>query len=559
MLDKQTKDNLSVLIVASLEGTLSVQQKTQLNNLLDANATARQYYMEYIDLHVSIKQVTEIPEVPDAPDLIAEVISENYIFEDQQELSSDNNSNFVTLNSSKQSAQQYHRKQLSFTSLYQVLGAIAAMIAVAFILNTIMRLGNQLPTAPIILAKLSDSVDAIWSGDVEVGDSLYRRTYELQSGYAEVTFPDNTKVVFQGPAEFELESRNSVYVEKGKLTAIIGDNIGFTVNSKNVKVVDVGTEFGVDIDGAGNSDVHVFDGEILLYPALSKGQYSKTAKQSIYQGQARRVDGKKQITEIAINELAFIRQKEFEIISRGTEGSSYDRWLAYSYQMRHNPDLVAYYTFDKNENQPEVLENLSIATKGSMDGQLQSTMAEDLPEWTTGRFPEKCSLAFDRDKNQQVVVPRDKQFQITGPITIAAWVDANASGQIVTNRIPAGHCNYRMTIYKNLLEFMRIDVTQNYTDAVNSVLADDADAKWHLVAVTHDNKVVKFYFDGELVGNKEYEYYPKAINANLFIGADGSSKGSNYYFNGRIDELAIFKCVISEKDIRGMYQQGKPQ
>ena len=42
---------------------------------------------------------------------------------------------------------------------------------------------------------------------------------------------------------------------------------GYTILTPTAEVVDLGTEFGVDVDDSGASEVHVFDGDVVARPA----------------------------------------------------------------------------------------------------------------------------------------------------------------------------------------------------------------------------------------------------------------------------------------------------
>ena len=121
------------------------------------------------------------------------------------------------------------------------------------------------------------------STPVSLGD-----TFALASGLMEITYDTGAKVILQGPVTYEVESAAGGYLSLGKLTARlekkaeggrrktqIPDLIPnpsfihyplflFAVRTPTAVVTDLGTEFGVEVDQAGNTTSHVFRGSVKL-------------------------------------------------------------------------------------------------------------------------------------------------------------------------------------------------------------------------------------------------------------------------------------------------------
>ncbi|MCG8584997.1 MAG: FecR family protein, partial [Pirellulales bacterium] len=126
------------------------------------------------------------------------------------------------------------------------------------------------------------------------------QTVALASGLIEITYDSGAKVVIEGPAEFviggtkaggtEAQGReagsgepvhpssfilhpsNSGYLALGKLAARCdtSESKGFAIATPNACVVDLGTEFGVEVDASG-SEVAVLSGEVELTTARADG------------------------------------------------------------------------------------------------------------------------------------------------------------------------------------------------------------------------------------------------------------------------------------------------
>lgn len=87
--------------------------------------------------------------------------------------------------------------------------------------------------------------------------------WELESGLAQLRFASGAEVLLEGPARFRVDSAASGTLEFGRLAARVPPRgRGFSVQTPQVKVTDLGTEFGVGVDRDGVTEVHVFSGEV---------------------------------------------------------------------------------------------------------------------------------------------------------------------------------------------------------------------------------------------------------------------------------------------------------
>ena len=85
--------------------------------------------------------------------------------------------------------------------------------------------------------------------------------------------------------------------------------------------------------------------------------------------------------------------------------------------------------------------------------------------------------------------------------------------------------------------------------------ASVADGKWHHAVVTKDGSTVTLYLDGASVGSTpmtEATYYTNY--GGIAIGRDGDYSGS--YFNGSLDEVAVYPAALSAARVSTHYQLG---
>lgn len=130
--------------------------------------------------------------------------------------------------------------------------------------------GNQeYPPHSKYVAVLSKTVGSRWASDNPDGvpARLFAgQTLSLDEGYAELTFLSGCTFAMKGPAEIELVSPMVVRAIKGAVWARVGEDAkGFVVETPAGKVIDLGTEFGINVDSTmSTTDVVVFEGAVDL-------------------------------------------------------------------------------------------------------------------------------------------------------------------------------------------------------------------------------------------------------------------------------------------------------
>lgn len=132
------------------------------------------------------------------------------------------------------------------------------------------------------------------------------RKYSLASGLMEIVYDTGVRVILQGPATYEVDSRNGGFLSVGRLTArverraegggrkveetiatandkseIVHQNVSsafpsppsalFSVRTPTATVTDLGTEFGVEVADDGVCEVHVLEGRVKAEWAAAAG------------------------------------------------------------------------------------------------------------------------------------------------------------------------------------------------------------------------------------------------------------------------------------------------
>jgi len=197
--------------------------------------------------------------------------------------------------------------------------------------------------------------------------------------------------------------------------------------------------------------------------------------------------------------------------------------------------LVLYLPFDEGEG--DIAHDMS--GKGN-DGTIHGA------KWVDGKKGK--ALEFN-GRDSYVEIPHSDTLSPQKEITVMAWVFVRegASGElmIVSKGEWAPNLPYELSIVPEEVIFW-----QFYDNAGRDQCAPPAppSGEWHHIAGTYDGERFKCYVDGEL--KKEFPYQGKLPQntANVTIGR--RSTADECYFDGIIDEVAIFERALSEDEIR---------
>lgn len=92
-------------------------------------------------------------------------------------------------------------------------------------------------------------IDAPTTGEVNLraGDVLGAETVSLSGGSARIDFFSGAQIFIEAPAELEIRSAWEAVIHTGRLRAkVLPAARGFVIDSNGRRIVDLGTEFGVD-------------------------------------------------------------------------------------------------------------------------------------------------------------------------------------------------------------------------------------------------------------------------------------------------------------------------
>ncbi|MEZ6057883.1 MAG: FecR family protein [Planctomycetaceae bacterium] len=126
--------------------------------------------------------------------------------------------------------------------------------------------------SPVQFVTLSKVKDPVWERTSMIGDRLGDEIVGLYAGSVELTFDQGAVVTVDGPVEFRPLSTGQLELRRGRLVASVPQKaMGFTVSTPTSTIVDLGTEFEVAVNDAGESDVQVLKGEVEVSAIIPDG------------------------------------------------------------------------------------------------------------------------------------------------------------------------------------------------------------------------------------------------------------------------------------------------
>ena len=191
------------------------------------------------------------------------------------------------------------------SSLMTVVFCAAAVIfLVLFIRLSDMFRGQEVATLTNSLNARGSFADGTMYKGVRL--KVGRKPLTLQGGLVELQFDNEARFVIEAPAEFQILSEDRINLRYGQLYAIVPQQaVGFSVYTENAKVIDLGTEFGIGVDGLGETALHIIKGHVQLIA----GEKANTLSTEVNAGTAKRVsatDGR--VFDIPFDPRKFARQ-----------------------------------------------------------------------------------------------------------------------------------------------------------------------------------------------------------------------------------------------------------
>jgi N-acetylneuraminic acid mutarotase len=178
------------------------------------------------------------------------------------------------------------------------------------------------------------------------------------------------------------------------------------------------------------------------------------------------------------------------------------------------------------------------------------------PTWATGKIG--GALSFD-GVDDYVLIPATTDLDLMR-LTISTWVystnfDHNG---FIFEKTADGNVNtqYNLFIQNSELRFRVKPINSSYSDTKvdQSILSG-----WSFITSSYNSSKRKLFVNGQLVASNDFnETIATNPNGISLIGAYAfNSIGSNYFFNGLIDDVRIYDRALSAEEVQALYNMGQ--
>ncbi|MCM2373558.1 LamG domain-containing protein [Aporhodopirellula aestuarii] len=454
---------------------------------------------------------------------------------------------------------------LTLQSYVGIQARVASPIAVSSVIN-------QQPVVHRGLARIVQRVDCVlevekWgattSEEFHPGESI-----AISQGLLAVEFNNGVVVTLEGPAELEIVTAESAFLHTGKLSALVPESAyGFEIITPSAHCLADGKEFGVSVDGTGNTEAHVFDGEVELVPTRSiVGRSNGTVESDdrLTQGFRMRALMAAQVPSrrVRLDEPWFVtipadRSRFVRIPGRDDEVRS-DIPVT---NLPLTDDLILWFEASQGvqrDNQSRVISWSNLADRSSEDlGSQKSQPAawqvnpSQRPLWKPHTYPVLRhphgwpSIQFGGRKNEE--------FLVTSPVEVGddftAFVIASLRfGKGGTLLKLQGQSSFRISQTLSQPKFVASSTTTKNDKASSyqrSAIKGESNLPDMLVLCavqySHQNNTFDLYVDGRLQGSATPLGSPPKKGTHIF-GAGGS--GDRFFFSGNIAELIVYNHML---------------
>ena len=546
------------LAAACCDQRISTEEHERLQLLLRSDAAARRVYLEYVDLHARLGQR---PGGASSP----ETESGKSWLDEPRDAADGGVPTVAKVAETFGRARQTPKLLPSFAT-----GKAIRWLAVAVSL-TIVAAGLSwwlLPDPvqlPIVVRTIGAETENAQS--LEQGRPLPRGELHLTDGLVELRTGKGAMVVIEAPARFHWPAAERLVLSDGRANAEVPEAaVGFTIETPEAELQDLGTRFGVEVSPQGESRLHVFEGEVLARPSpRRKKNASDVPPRGVRQGEAVVIAQGGELSESRVRGSVFLAPEEVRALDTAWRAGQRRNWQTWAGLIRRDESLVLYSSFAPQsiDRGPQVAEGGSRAAA-----------------CVQGRWPGRRAVEFASSDDRIIV---RFQEEITLPqATFMAWVRLDvcrdryqtlcfAPGSLPINRTdPEFIGRFQWSLNRqSALRFAVVtgeDKTGSdaptFEGAAFSRGGEPVPAsRWQHLAVTYDSetRLVHFFTDGKLNNVSQPNVAPPlVIPGRLILGNVATKTTKPRDLSGRLDEFVILSQVLTEDEIRKAFENGNP-
>ena len=515
------------LFIAKADGTISPEDHSQLSALLKESAEARREWFAFQDAEAALlawsqREAVQRAEVP--PQSLA--------------------------------ARSSSRRP---TAKLLLLGSLAAALAVSAVTWSLWP-RKETPLSPSgsnivtrdeattsAIAVLTRGVDLVWEkadAAPEVNDILSPGELHLRSGVAEIEFFQGARLCMEGPAVIRLVSAGEAYCTSGRFSAEVPPHArGFRLNTPKGDLIDLGTEFGLDLNSSAPA-LHVFKGEVELHQA-------STATRLFTTGQATGLESANDSTRLAADPSAFSFSRDLEARVQSSQRQAFEQWQRTSREWNNDPALRLHLDFQDAAG-ARSLRNMAPEGQDITAGTIVGCT------WAQGRWPGKHALQFRSISDRvRVNIPGSyPQLTLSASVQLHG-LNIRQSSLCMSQGLAAGYMHWQVLHDGSLCLGVGIQenpiVWEDYISPV--VFTPERIGQWVHLAVVYDTagQEVRFFVNGACLSRhpmkRPVELTPALVELGNWTPSPDKRQQPVRNFAGCMDEFRIFARALRDDEI----------
>jgi hypothetical protein len=391
-------------------------------------------------------------------------------------------------------------------------------------------------------------------------DVLGARRLNLRSGRATLAFLSGVTLSLEGPVDVDLVSIDRVFCRRGRLRARVPEGAeGFVVASPGSAVIDMGTEFAMNVEADGRSRVMVFEGAAEAALLSTAGSPERT--QLVERNKSFELDPRThRISEAGARPDGFVTAPDLSDPSLVLDPS-------YAGAVLQSKPL-AYWRFESlaggafpNEiaDGPPLRVNGPVGIAGNSAGNGFAVFKADEP----GQFLFTDHLwKLSREPGHAIefwfLSEGISHASLVGLFPPKDYLSLGHRGRHVHNFLVELTARDRQSLYKpasvRFLHRWPLD-----TRIGNNIFSEYVyvPRRWHHVLAQKNGERMELYFDGEPDHSMPLELDHPTLSCRLVIGRrtpDPLELHDRRPFVGRLDELAIYDHPLSAEEVRHHFE-----
>lgn len=577
--DDALADELSELMVLCFDGVATDRQFARLQHLMETSEEARRFFLlsqaDCVSLRLPDDSLVETeglePADPSAEIFFASLLDDEEI---DDLLHGPPPEPLLIPLLPWEEMEEYRQEESSahpWLSWLRAHPSVGMAVCIVLLISTLLcfspppQAGRKgIPSGTTLAGEVVGAAGCRWANGCEpstAGDRFFiGQQFKLEAGLLEIAYASGAKVILEGPATYQVNSTNSGFLAEGKLTGKVTSSSakGFTVRTPTATVIDVGTEFGIEVAKTGETTSHVFRGAVNLVTMTTGGEstgFILSENASARVERSREHQGDPIVVPCgSAKPKQFVREEQLTPLVR---------WQSQVRDMRRAPAMLAYYDFQQRNGSALVLPNVGPKGGSTLDGTVKHAA------WCDGPVLGRRALEFSGPSDYVWLnVARSSES-----LSLAAWIyvqslenefsallmseSATRPGQVSWGILRDGSmvCD---------IQGMECEGRPHVQSA--AMIGPELLRRWIHVAVTYDrqSRRVCFYRDGQAVSDVAVtadQDVPVQIGP-ATIGRWRDDKvvpqGGPRNFLGRISELAIVGGSLLPEEVHRMYDAGLP-